>query len=677
MKPAHPLYPHLLSPLDVGPFTLQNRVLMGSMHVGMEDDIGPLKKLGAYFARRAEGKVGLMVTGGVAPNMEGWLKPLSSKLTNRWEVYKHRAVTDAVQGAGGRIVMQILHAGRYGYHPFCVSASSVKSPISMFKPRELSPKGIERTINAFVRCAVLAKKAGYDGVEVMGSEGYLINQFIVQRTNHRDDAWGGPYARRIRFPVEIVRRTREAVGDDFLIIFRLSMLDLVEQGSTWEEVVELAQALEAAGVSILNTGIGWHEARVPTIATSVPRAGFSWVTQRLKGHVNVPLITSNRINMPDTAEEVLARGDADMVSMARPFLADPDWVLKAMNEKADDINTCIACNQACLDHVFKQQRASCLVNPFACYETEMVPTPVRRRKKLAVVGSGPAGMSFASVAAERGHEVVVYDQADEVGGQFNMAKKVPGKEEFQETLRYYGRRMEQAGVTLKLGTRVDAALLQEHGADAVILATGVHPRQLKLSGIDHPKVLSYIDVLRGGAQVGQKVAIIGAGGIGFDVAEFLVQGGPLGVDDPKGWLEGWGVDVEHTTRGGLKDPVPHAPKREVFLCQRSEGKLGARLGKTTGWIHRAELKKANVDMIGGVTYTKIDDDGLHIEVDGVARVLEVDHVVVCAGQVPNRDLQSSMEEAGFEVHLIGGADVASELDAKRAMRQGAQLAIEL
>ena len=670
-------YPHLLAPLDLGHVTLKNRTLMGSMHVGLEEQIGPLTKLAAYFARRAEGHAGIMVTGGFAPNPEGWLKPVAGTMYTRWDSYKHRVITEAVHDAGGRIALQILHAGRYGYHPFSVAPSAIQSPITPFKPRALSEKGIERTIRDFVNAAVLAKKAGYDGVEIMGSEGYLINQFIVTHTNKRTDRWGGSYENRIRFPIEIVRRTREAVGPDFIIIYRLSMIDLIPDGSTWEEVVHLGKEIEKAGASILNTGIGWHEARVPTIGTMVPRAAFTWVTRRLRGEVSIPLCTSNRINTPEVAEEVLASGDADMVSMARPFLADPDFVLKAEQARADEINTCIACNQACLDHAFLNKTASCLVNPLAGHETTLKLHPVTKRKKLAVVGAGPAGLAAATTAAERGHEVVLIDAADEIGGQFNMAKKVPGKEEFHETLRYFRRRLEVTGVEVRLNTRATPETLAEEGFDAVLLATGVHPRQLKLDGIDHPKVLSYIDVLRHGADVGDTVAIIGAGGIGFDVAEFLLYPGPSTSLDIEAFAQEWGIDTDHATRGGLDKPAGHAGARQISLCQRSKGKLGAKLGKTTGWIHRASLKHGDVEMLAEVTYQRIDDEGLHIEVAGVPRVLKVDNVIICAGQTPARELMAPLSAKGIEVHLIGGSDEASELDAKRAIRQGTELAARL
>jgi len=675
----HPDYPHLLAPLQVGSFTLPNRVLMGSMHVGLEDDLGPLRKMGAYFARRAEGGVGLLVTGGIAPNIDGQVKPLAGQLTNRLEALRHRYVTGPVHEKGGLIAMQILHAGRYAYHPLAVAPSPIKSPISWFKPRGLSGRGVERTIRAFVRCARLAKHAGYDGVEVMGSEGYLINEFLVEKTNKRKDGWGGEYEDRVRFPVEIVRRMREEVGPDFIIIYRLSMLDLVKNGSSWEQIVSLAKAIESAGASIINTGIGWHEARVPTIATMVPRAAYTWVTARLKGEVEIPLVTSNRINMPETAEEVLARGDADMISMARPLLADPDWVKKARTGRTREINTCIACNQACLDHIFDRKRASCLVNPLACFETEITVEPTETRKKVAVIGAGPAGLSTATTAAERGHEVHLFEASEEIGGQFNMARRVPGKEEFDETIRYFTVKLEITGVKVHLGRKVSAEDLIGKGFDELVLATGVHPRHIDLPGIDHDKVLSYVDVLRGGAQVGGKVAIIGAGGIGFDIAEYLAHdpahtSSSLDVD---AYLSEWGVDKTMSVPGGLQKPEVAPAFREITLCQRREGKLGGGLGKTTGWIHRTSLKKRNVRMLGGVRYVRVDDDGLHIEVNGKPELLTVDHVVVCAGQVPARELVEPLRAAGLRVHLIGGADEAAELDAKRAIDQGTRLAARL
>ncbi|TNF33006.1 MAG: NADPH-dependent 2,4-dienoyl-CoA reductase [Deltaproteobacteria bacterium] len=671
---AHPKYPHLLAPLDLGHVTLKNRVLMGSMHVGLEEQFGPLTKLAAYFARRARGGVGLMVTGGFAPNVAGWPKPLAGTVNNRWAAYKHRVVTDAVHAEGGRIALQILHTGRYAYHPLSVAPSRLKSPITPFKPRALSDRGVRATIKDFARTTKLAKQAGYDGVEVMGSEGYLINQFIAARTNKRKDRWGGDYENRMRFPVDVVRACRDAVGPDFIIIYRLSMLDLVEGGSSWEEIVTLAKAIEAAGATLINTGIGWHEARVPTIATRVPRAAFTWVTEHLKGEVGIPLVTSNRINMPDVAERVLASGAADMVSMARPFLADPDWVDKAAAGREAEINTCIACNQACLDHVFQNKRASCLVNPLACHETELVATPTPSRRTVAVVGAGPAGLAYACTAAERGHAVTLFDKQGEIGGQFNLAKRVPGKEEFEETLRYFRERLRLAGVDVRLGTEATAADLT--GFDKVVLATGVTPRRPAIPGIDHAKVLSYIDVLRG-APVGERVAIIGAGGIGFDVAEFLGQGEARPSLDIAAYMDEWGVDMTLAARGGLKPAEPATPARTLTLCQRKPGKLGAGLGKTTGWAHRASLAHLGVEMLAGCKYVRIDDDGLHLEVAGQPRTLDVDHVVICAGQEPLRALQGPLEAAGVDVTLIGGADVAAELDAKRAIGQGTRLALAL
>lgn len=670
-------YKHLLEPLDLGHVTLKNRVLMGSMHVGLEEEPGRLWKMAAYFEARARGGVGLIVTGGVAPNRAGWVKPLAAKLSNRWEVYKHKVVTDAVHDAGGRIAMQILHAGRYAYHPFLVAPTRMKAPINRFKPFALTGRGVRKTIADFANCAVRAKEAGYDGVEIMGSEGYLINQFIVSRTNKRSDEWGGSYENRIRFPLAIVRAVREAVGEDFIIIYRLSMLDLVDDGSTWDEVVHLAKEIERAGASIINTGIGWHEARVPTIATMVPRAGFAWVTRRLMGEVSVPLVTSNRINMPEVAEKVLADGCADMVSMARPLLADPDWVLKAMEERDDEINTCIACNQACLDHAFMNKRASCLVNPAACHETELNIHPVQRKRKVAVVGGGPAGMAAAATAAERGHEVVLFERGDRLGGQFLMARVIPGKEEFSETLRYFRVRLEKAGVDVRLNTEADVAALREVGAEVVVLATGVKPRRLTMPGIEHEKVLSYVDVLKGGAQVGERVAIIGAGGIGFDVAEFLGHHGSSPSQDVDAYMGLWGVDMSYEKGGALKEAEDFKAARQITLCQRSGGKLGARLGKTTGWIHRASLKKMAVEMLGHCDYEKIDDRGLHLSVEGAPRVLEVDHVIICAGQVSCTDLDEPLKRAGIETHLIGGAALASELDAKRAIDEGTRLAARL
>ena len=668
-------YPHLLAPLDLGFVKLRNRVLMGSMHTGLEDHARDYGKLAAYFAERARGGTGLIVTGGIAPNLVGSLAPFASKLSRPWEIGRHRRVTEAVHAEGGHICMQILHAGRYAYHPFSVSATALKSPITPFKPRALSERGVERQIDDFVACAERARKAGYDGVEIMGSEGYFINQFIVPRTNKRDDAWGGDFTRRMRLPVEIVRRTRAAVGKDFILIYRLSMLDLVEQGSEWSEVVTLAKAIEAAGATLINTGIGWHEARIPTIATRVPRAAFTWVTGRLKKEVGIPLVTVNRINTPEVAERVLATGQADMVSMARPLLADPEWVAKAGSGRSDEINTCIACNQACLDHVFEQKLATCLVNPRACRETELRIMPAVRKRRIAVVGAGPAGLSAAATAAERGHSVTLFDAAGEIGGQFNMAKRIPGKEEFHETLRYFSRRLALAKVTLALGQAVDAASLQTGGFDAVVLATGVLPRDPGIPGMDHPKTLSYIDVLLNIRPVGQRVAIVGAGGIGFDVAEFLVQGSPSPSLDPQRYMREWGVDEAYRERGGLMRPEPGSPARQVWLLQRTPSRPGRSLGKTTGWAHRASLKAHRVEMLGGVSYERIDDAGLHITVQGEPRLLDVDHVVICAGQTSRRELQAGL--AGLETHLIGGARLAGELDAKRAIEEGMRLALSL
>lgn len=670
-------YPHLNAELDLGFTTLRNRVLMGSMHVGLEEAPNGFERMAAFYAERARGEVGLIVTGGIAPDERGRPMKGGAMMVNEHEADQHRIVTQAVHAEGGKIAMQILHFGRYAYQPGLVAPSALQAPINPFVPHALTGDEVEQTIEDFVRCAALARHAGYDGVEIMGSEGYLINEFIAARTNHRDDEWGGSYAGRMRFAVEIVRRTRQRVGRDFIIIYRLSMLDLVEGGSTLEEVIALAQAIEAAGATLLNTGIGWHEARIPTIATKVPRAAYAWVTQRVMGQVGIPLITSNRINTPEVAERLLAEGYADMVSMARPLLADGDFVRKARQGRADEINTCIACNQACLDHTFGGKITSCLVNPRACHETELVIAPAPAAKRIAVVGAGPAGLSFAVTAAQRGHAVTLFDAASEIGGQFNIAKKVPGKEEFHETLRYFRRQLELGGVALRLGHRVEAAQLIEGGYDEIVLATGIRPRVPAIDGVDHPKVLGYLDVLQGDRPVGERVAIIGAGGIGFDVAEYLTHAGDSGAVAPRKFYAEWGIDTDYARAGGLAQPQAEPSPRRVHLLQRKSTKVGDQLGKTTGWIHRTSLKARSVAMGSGVAYERIDDTGLHITVDGQPQLLEVDNVVLCAGQEPQRELHAALSAAGCSVHLIGGADVAAELDAKRAIVQGTTLAASL
>ncbi|HWE90827.1 MAG TPA: NADPH-dependent 2,4-dienoyl-CoA reductase [Pseudonocardiaceae bacterium] len=672
-------FPHLLAPLDLGFTTLRNRVIMGSMHTGLEDRARDIPRLAEYFAERAHGGVGLMVTGGFAPNRAGWLYPLASKMSTPAEARRHRPVTEAVHEGGGKIALQLLHAGRYAYHPWSVSASAIKAPINPFRPWALSERGIRAQISAFARATALAREAGYDGVEIMGSEGYFINQFLAPRTNRRTDRWGGSAENRRRVAVEIVRQCRAAAGADFILIYRLSMLDLVDGGQSWDEVVTLGKEVEAAGATIISTGIGWHEARVPTIVTSVPRAAFTGVTARLRPQVGIPVVTSNRINMPQVAEEVLARGDADLVSMARPFLADPEWVLKAQGGRSDEINTCIACNQACLDHTFAKRTASCMVNPRAAHETTLNLLPARRAKRIAVVGAGPAGLSAAVGLAGRGHRVDLFEAEDAIGGQFDIAARIPGKEEFAETIRYYRRQIELTGVAPHLGAKVTAGELIDGGFDEVVLATGVTPRVPSIPGIDHPSVLSYVDVVRHGRPVGDRVAVIGAGGIGVDISEFLTHASSPTLD-LAAWQAEWGVGDPETTRGGLAKPRPEPSPRQVYLLQRKESRIGKGLGKTTGWVHRAALKSKNVEQLTGVNYERIDDAGLHISVGPQRerpRVLEVDTVVICAGQESVRELLDELTVHGVVTHVIGGADVAAELDAKRAIDQGTRLAAKI
>lgn len=673
-------YPHLLAPLDLGFTKLRNRVMMGSMHTGLEDRFYHYGKLAAFYRERARGGVGLIVTGGISPNRSGWLLPFGGTLNFKGDVLNHRRVTKAVHEEGGKILMQILHAGRYGYQPLVVSASEKKSPISPFKPRALTEAGIEATIRDYARCARLARDAGYDGVEVMGSEGYLLNQFLCARTNLRTDRWGGSIENRMRLSVEIVKRIRAEVGENFIIMYRHSLLDLVEGGNTWEDVVAVAKALQHAGVTILNSGYGWHEARVPTIVTSVPRGAFAGLAGRLRREVTIPVVASNRINMPNEAEDILRRGDADMISMARPFLADADFVNKAAQGRADEINTCIGCNQACLDHTFSNKRASCLVNPRACHETELVYAPAQKKRRVAVVGAGPAGLSAATVAAECGHDVTLFDGNEQIGGQFRIAMQVPGKEEFRETIRYFERKLESTGVKLRLGVRVSREQLIQDGYDEVVVATGIKVRRPPIEGISHPKVLSYVDVLQNKAPVGKRVAIIGAGGIGFDMGEYLLHDSrhplPLALDV---WAREWGVDLQGNTAGGLTPAQQPEPVRQLYLLQRKTSKPGAGLGKTSGWVHRAVLARNGVVMLSGVQYDRIDDQGLHITVGGEQRLLSVDNVVVCAGQDSLNELMPSEEEIkghpGWpRFHKIGGAALAAELDAKRAIREGAELA---
>lgn len=672
-------YPHLLSPLDLGFTTLKNRVLMGSMHTGLEDHRRDFPKLAAYFAERAAGEVGLIVTGGIAPGVRGSLMPSPSGLFNRLQLSRHKLVSSAVHEAGGKICMQILHGGRYSYHPMSVAPSAIQSPITPFKPKALTAKGVEKQIRNFIRATRLAREAGYDGVEIMGSEGYFINEFTTGHVNKRTDKWGGSTRNRYRIAEEILSRCRAVAGHDFIIIYRLSMLDLLPDGNSWEEIVEQAKMAEAAGATLINTGIGWHEARIPTIATMVPRGAFSWVTARMRPEVSVPVITTNRINTPDVAEEILARGDADMVSMARPLLADAEFVKKARQGRAEEINICIACNQACLDHTFNRKISSCLVNPRACRETELNYLPVKTVKSVAVVGAGPAGLACATVAARRGHRVSLFEQSDEIGGQFNMAKKIPGKEEFRASLAYYRVEVDRSGVKLHLNTRVSAGDL--HGFDEIILATGVYPRQIEIPGINHAKVVSYIDVINRKVEIGGRVALIGAGGIGFDVAEFLshAEDHPDSSQSSEAFAREWGIDLTLKARGGVKGIKAQPPQsiREIWLLQRKAGKPGKTLGKTTGWIHRLSLRNRGVQMLGDVSYERIDDQGLHISIDGESRLLEVDHVVICAGQVSNRDLADALAAKGLSCHVIGGAQKATELDAKYAIREGSELAARI
>ena len=674
------LYPNLLSPLDLGFTTLRNRVIMGSMHTGLEDRARDIDRLAEYFAERARGGVGLIITGGYSPNRTGWLLPFAAQMISSPQARQHRRITDAVHDADGKILLQVLHAGRYAYHPFSASASSIKAPINPFRPRRLSGRGVETTIDDFARCARLARDAGYDGVEIMGSEGYLLNQFLAPCTNKRTDEWGGTPEKRRRFPVEIVRRTRAAAGSDFIICYRMSMADYVEDGQSWDEIVALAREVEKAGAAIINTGIGWHEARVPTIVTSVPNSAFVDISNAVAEHVDIPVVASNRINMPQAAEQILADTNVSLISMARPLLADPDWVRKAQEDRADEINTCISCNQACLDHAFVHKTVSCLLNPRAGRETRLTITPVRRRRRVAVVGAGPAGLAAAVTAAQRGHDVILFEAGDVIGGQFDLAKRIPGKEEFSETIRYYTRMLDKHGVDVRLNTRADINALS--GFDDVVLATGVAPRIPDIPGIDHPMVLSYAEAILG-KPVGDRVAVVGAGGIGFDVSEFLVTRSSPGSSPTlnlKEWKAEWGAADPKEARGALTTPIPLPPAREVYLLQRTNGPQGRQLGKTSGWVHRASLKAKKVQQLSGVNYERIDDEGLRISfgADRLGRrLLEVDNVVICAGQEPVRDLEEGLRRNGIDPHIIGGAALAVELDAKRAIKQGTELAARL